>query len=107
MTGPALLEASQVTKRYGSVVALEDVSFGVHRQEVACLLGDNGAGTVQEDGFSPVALTGITNRNVDAGGAGVTHVLELIDAEIRVAMALTGCTRIDQIGIDVIDQATS
>jgi L-lactate dehydrogenase (cytochrome) len=41
------------------------------------------------------------------GGAGVTHVLELIDAEIRVAMALTGCTRIDQIGTDVIDQATS
>lgn len=45
MNGPvALLQASGVTKRYGSVTALEDVSFGVHRQEVACLLGDNGAG---------------------------------------------------------------
>jgi L-lactate dehydrogenase (cytochrome) len=40
------------------------------------------------------------------GGAGVAHVLKLIDAEMRVAMALTGCTRIDQIGAEVIDQAT-
>ena len=27
------------------------------------------------------------------GEAGVAHVLKLIDAEMRVAMALTGCTR--------------
>jgi L-lactate dehydrogenase (cytochrome) len=31
------------------------------------------------------------------GQAGVTHLLELIAAEMRVAMALTGCTRIDAI----------
>ncbi|HEY1075448.1 MAG TPA: FMN-dependent L-lactate dehydrogenase LldD [Fontimonas sp.] len=31
------------------------------------------------------------------GQAGVAHILELIAAEMRVAMALTGCTRIDQI----------
>ena len=31
-----------------------------------------------------------------AGEAGVAHVLKLIDAEMRVAMALTGCTRIDR-----------
>ena len=31
------------------------------------------------------------------GEAGVAHVLKLIDAEMRVAMALTGVTRIDQI----------
>lgn len=34
-----------------------------------------------------------------AGGrAGVEHVLQLINDEMRVAMALTGCTRIDDIG---------
>lgn len=34
-----------------------------------------------------------------AGGErGVRHILDLIDAEMRVAMALTGVTRIDQIG---------
>ena len=42
-----------------------------------------------------------------SGGAGVAHVLRLIDAEIRVAMALTGSTRIDQINGEVLDQATS
>lgn len=33
-----------------------------------------------------------------AGQAGVSHVLQLIDAEMRVAMSLTGVTRIDAIG---------
>ncbi len=37
------------------------------------------------------------------GGAGVAHVLKLIDAEMRVAMALTGCTSIADIDGDVID----
>ncbi|MGE5562336.1 MAG: L-lactate dehydrogenase [Bacillota bacterium] len=32
-----------------------------------------------------------------AGGRGVAHVLKLIKAEMRVAMALTGCTRIDEV----------
>lgn len=32
-----------------------------------------------------------------AGGAGVAHVLELVEAEMRVAMALTGCTRISEV----------
>ena len=32
-----------------------------------------------------------------AGGAGVAHALKLIEAEMRVAMALTGCTRIAEV----------
>jgi L-lactate dehydrogenase (cytochrome) len=32
-----------------------------------------------------------------AGEAGIDHVLALIEAELRVAMALTGCTSIDDI----------
>ena len=32
-----------------------------------------------------------------SGGAGVEHVLKLIEAEIRVAMALMGCTKIAEI----------
>jgi L-lactate dehydrogenase (cytochrome) len=39
-----------------------------------------------------------------AGGqAGVAHVLKLIDAEMRVAMALTGCTSIDQLDRQILD----
>lgn len=37
------------------------------------------------------------------GEAGVTHVLKLIEAEMRVAMALTGCTTISGINADIID----
>ena len=36
------------------------------------------------------------------GEAGVAHVLALIEAEMRVAMALTGCTSISQIGREIL-----
>ena len=39
------------------------------------------------------------------GEAGVTHVLKLIDAEMRVAMALTGCTAISEIGEQILDRS--
>jgi L-lactate dehydrogenase (cytochrome) len=38
-----------------------------------------------------------------SGGAGVAHVLRLIDAEMRVAMALTGCTKVADIDQGVLD----
>ncbi|MCK5440060.1 MAG: sugar ABC transporter ATP-binding protein, partial [Gemmatimonadetes bacterium] len=39
-----LLEADRVSKRFGAVTALEDVSLTVDKGAVTCLLGDNGAG---------------------------------------------------------------
>jgi L-lactate dehydrogenase (cytochrome) len=39
------------------------------------------------------------------GGAGVANVLRIIEAEMRVAMALTGHTQIEQIGAETLDQA--
>ena len=38
------------------------------------------------------------------GEAGVAHVLKLIDAEMRVAMALTGCTSIDEIDHAILER---
>jgi len=38
-----------------------------------------------------------------AGSAGVAHVLELIAAEMRVAMALTACTRIEGINAEILE----
>jgi simple sugar transport system ATP-binding protein len=43
MTGH-LLEADSISKNYGNVVALKDVSCHVDAGEVTCILGDNGAG---------------------------------------------------------------
>ena len=43
MTAP-LMELSNITKQFGSVIALSGVSFDVKPGECHCLLGDNGAG---------------------------------------------------------------
>jgi simple sugar transport system ATP-binding protein len=39
-----LLEAEQLSKHYGNVLALNDISCHVDAGEVTCILGDNGAG---------------------------------------------------------------
>jgi simple sugar transport system ATP-binding protein len=39
-----LLEVRDITKRFGGLVAVNNVSMGVHAGEVVGLLGDNGAG---------------------------------------------------------------
>jgi simple sugar transport system ATP-binding protein len=44
MTTPCLLEARNVSKYFGSVNALQDISLRVNAGEVTCVLGDNGAG---------------------------------------------------------------
>jgi len=41
---PYLLEVRSITKRFGGLVAVNDVSMGVDAGEVVGLLGDNGAG---------------------------------------------------------------
>ncbi|WP_234287202.1 ATP-binding cassette domain-containing protein [Halomonas sp. MCCC 1A11057] len=38
------IEMRNVSKHFGSVIALSDISMEVHAGEVMCLLGDNGAG---------------------------------------------------------------
>jgi simple sugar transport system ATP-binding protein len=43
-TGTPLLEVRNVSKYFGNVVALKDVSAHVGANEVTCVLGDNGAG---------------------------------------------------------------
>ena len=42
--GAPLIEAREISKYFGSVIALKDVSMYVNAGEVLCLLGDNGAG---------------------------------------------------------------
>jgi branched-chain amino acid transport system ATP-binding protein len=44
MTGDLLLEGTGLTKRYGGVVAVDDVDLTLHEGEVLGLVGPNGAG---------------------------------------------------------------
>jgi simple sugar transport system ATP-binding protein len=44
VNGTSLLEVRNVSKYFGNVVALKDVSVKVGANEVTCVLGDNGAG---------------------------------------------------------------
>ena len=39
-----LLDAEHISKYYGNIVALNDISVHVDGGEVTCILGDNGAG---------------------------------------------------------------
>ncbi len=41
---PPLLQIESISKRFGTVIALDDVGFEVRAGEVVALLGDNGAG---------------------------------------------------------------
>ena len=44
MENTPLIELKSISKYFGKVIALKDVSLDVRRGEVMCLLGDNGAG---------------------------------------------------------------
>jgi ABC-2 type transport system ATP-binding protein len=44
MASPPVIEVSHIHKRYGSVVAVDEVSFDVHKEEIFGLIGPNGAG---------------------------------------------------------------
>ncbi len=39
-----LVEFNNISKFFGSVIALKDVTMKVKKGEIMCLLGDNGAG---------------------------------------------------------------
>ena len=43
-TTPPVIHVSGIRKTYGRTVAVDDVSFDVHREEIFGLIGPNGAG---------------------------------------------------------------
>src|SRR5580765_3875646 len=84
---PALLELSDVTARYGQVVALQGVTLTVGEGEIVALLGANGAGktttlravsgTVRRSGEIVLAGRRLTRAGPEAvARAGVAHVPE-------------------------------
>jgi len=82
-----ILEMKNITKKFGPVVALDDVSFSVEEAEIHGLLGENGAGkstlmnvlagtfppTSGEVFFNGQHLTGLNAKKSFALGIGFVH----------------------------------
>ena len=49
MNGETIVEFNQISKFFGSVIALQDVTMHIKSGEIMCLLGDNGAGKINFD----------------------------------------------------------
>ena len=83
----ALLEGERLTKRFGGVVALDDVTFSVERGETVGLIGPNGAGkstlfkvvtgalapTEGSVRFDGQDITGASPHDVTSRGLAKTH----------------------------------
>jgi ribose transport system permease protein/ribose transport system ATP-binding protein len=83
--GPALLEASGLSKRYGAVPALREVSLRLVPGEVHALVGENGSGKSTFVGI----VSGTVAR--DAGAVTIAGT-PLVAARPRVAQALGAVT---------------
>ena len=44
MSGAPLIQFARLTKRFGGVTALDDVSFAIRAGEIHAVVGENGAG---------------------------------------------------------------
>ena len=81
-----LLSARNVTVRFGGLVAIDDVSFDVHRGELLGLIGPNGAGKTT----MMRAIVGIvrpTKGSVALEGLALDRLS--IDARVRAGLALS------------------
>ena len=66
-----MLEAKDLTKRYGNKVALTDLNLEVEQGEIFCLLGQNGAGKTTTINLF-LGLLEPTNGQALIGGLEVT-----------------------------------
>ena len=80
---PAILAGSNLVKRYGSLRALDTVSFAVHKGEAVGVVGPNGAGKTTLFG----ALAGtfpVNEGDIRFGGTPITYA----SAEARCSMGI-------------------
>ena len=77
MSSDVMIEADALTKRYGSLRALDKVSFEVHRGEVVGFLGPNGAG-------KSTTMRILTCFISASGGAAKVHGYDVFDDPLEV-----------------------
>jgi ABC-2 type transport system ATP-binding protein len=109
---PAILEARRLVKHYGSVVAVNDVSFAVEQGTCFGLLGPNGAGkttTVEMiEGILPATSGEVLYRGEPAGGrfreeAGIQFQKTALQDFLTVRECLTLFRQLYPRGADVDD----
>ena len=70
----ALLEVSKVTKRFGGVSALKELSLTIHEREIVGLIGPNGAGKTSF--FNSITgLIQVDSGEIYFSGTGTRHLL--------------------------------
>jgi len=92
-----ILEARQLSKRFGAAVALDALDLSVHAGEIVCLLGANGAGKtttlnlflgfLQPDGGSACVLGQPVAGNPAAARASLGYVAEIVSLYPRLTGA--------------------
>jgi len=87
-----VLEARSITKRYPGTVALDDVTFRVHRNQVNVLIGENGAGKstlmrilagVESSDLGQIVLEGASIR-IRSPREAAEHGISIVHQELSV-----------------------
>ena len=102
-----LLEAVDVTKRYGDVVALAGVSLGVREGEFVSIIGPNGAGKTTLvnvlTGLTPPTTGAVRFKHADVAGAGPVRLARLgLVRSFQLVQVFPGLTVEDTIAVAVV-----
>ncbi len=102
-----LLEAVDVTKRYGDVVALAGVSLGVREGEFVSIIGPNGAGKTTLvnvlTGLTPPTGGAVRFKGTDVAGAGPVRLARLgLARSFQLVHVFPGLTVEDTIAVAVV-----
>ena len=89
MNAPPLLQVNQVTKAFGGIFALSDVSFDLHEGEILGIIGPNGSGKT--------TLINCITGFIELTSGEVLHRGEVISGKPAHKIADLGVTRTFQI----------